>query len=65
MYKPHKTGKFRSRVSFDITPELITHVNAICSRDKLSFSVVCTQAIEEYVRNHGLTGDYPLPDLAA
>lgn len=65
MYKQHKTGKFRSRVSFDLSPELITHVNAICSRDKLSFSAVCTKAIEDYVKNQGLTGSYPLPELAA
>lgn len=64
MYRPHKNGKFRSRASFDISPELICHVNAICQRDKLTFSAACTQAILEFVRNHGVTGSVSLPDLS-
>lgn len=65
MYKPHKDGKYRTRASFDISPDLIAHVNAICHRDKLTFAAVCQKAVLEYVQNHGLTGSAPLPDLAA
>ena len=65
MYQQHKDGKFRTRASFDISPDLITHVNAICQRDKKTFAAVCTLAVTEYVKNHCVTGSVPLPDLPA
>jgi len=65
MYKQHKNGRFRNRASFEISPELVCHVNAICQRDQLTFSAICTQAVLEYVQNHGCSGSVPLPDLAA
>jgi hypothetical protein len=62
-YKVHKDGKLRSRVSFEVSPAVIVHVNAICERDKKTFAAVCTQAVLEYVRAQGLTGSVPLPEL--
>ena len=77
MYKVHKNGKFRNRASFEISPDLICHVNAICERDKLTFAAVCEKAIFHYVTHFGVKGlvslpllvppddDLPMPPLAA
>lgn len=65
MYKQHKDGKYRTRASFDISPELIAHVNAICLRDNLTFSAVLTKAVTEYVLVNQVQGPVSLPELVA
>ena len=64
MYQQRANGGFRSRASFPITPEQIQGLNVICEKTGLSFSALCSCAVNKIIADYVQNGSFTYPESA-
>lgn len=62
MYKKRPDGSYRLRASFRVSPQQVEGLNVICQKTGLSFSDVCSKAVDIAIDKYVVQGQFVYPN---